>query len=66
MKRTPTVLDAKKLANDFACSFGVIIIAIDADTIASSSFGHTRASCDALRRVLDQIVAKIESGEIEP
>jgi hypothetical protein len=66
MRKPPTINDAKKLVNEFGAALGVIVIAFDGEQYKAVSYGHTRAGCDALRRVTDQIATKISNGEIEP
>lgn len=61
--KPPTIPLAKQLAYDLRAQ-GVIVLAFDGQQVGGSSFGHTRAYCDTLRAVLDQIVDKLGTGEI--
>ncbi len=61
----PTIEDAKLIAK--ARGLGVcIVIGISPEGISGASYGISRALCQEGGRVLDQIMDKIESGEIEP
>lgn len=62
--KLPTITDAKKLAYELRAN-GVIVLAFDGSEYGGASFGHTRAYCAKLGKVLDQIGDRLRTGEIE-
>lgn len=61
---------AKTVATDYRCR-GVLIVAFGSHpgtgepTVQTVSYGHTRASCNALRAVNDRVYDLLTSGGIE-
>jgi hypothetical protein len=63
MMTPPTIGEAKKLAYDLRAK-GVIILAFENGKVNGASYGHSRPLCDAMGKVLDQIVDLIGDGGI--
>lgn len=62
--KPPTITDAKELATRLR-QRRVLILTITESEAAISSYGMTRADCDAMRKVADQIMDMLEHGEIK-
>jgi hypothetical protein len=61
----PTINDAKQLTYDHRATLGAIVLTFDRDgTIAGASYGHNRASCGLLGKLLDKIMDGINHGNI--
>lgn len=60
----PTINDAKALAYKLRAP-GVLVITIGGGQYGAASYGHTRRTCDAMRRVTDRIADLIQAGQIE-
>jgi len=60
----PTIADAKSLATKYR-KRGVIVLFFGEHEFGGASYGMTRAECDHMGGVLDQITAGIEDGTIE-
>ena len=60
----PTIADAKELAYKLRKE-GVIVLTISGGRISGASYGMTKAKCRSMGKVLDAIVDRLSSGEIE-
>lgn len=60
----PSIADAKALATRHR-KCGVLILTFGAGRYSATSYGMTRADCDAMRAVNKAIADRIESGEIK-
>ena len=61
---TPTISDAKRLANQYR-RMGVLILSFGGMHYSRSGYGMKREHCRAIEAVSDQIAALIEDGTIE-
>jgi hypothetical protein len=61
--KPPQIADAKELATRLRLR-GVLVLGFEGGRYAVASYGHTRATCDAMRRVADDLGRLIESGEL--
>lgn len=59
----PTINDAKAVALKYR-KRGVIILSFSGEGFAVTSYGMTRADCDAMRQVNDQIADMLAAGDI--
>lgn len=60
----PSITDAKKLANELR-SRGVMVLSfLGEGRYGAASYGHKRATCDAMRQVTDRICELINDGTI--
>jgi hypothetical protein len=55
----PSITDAKKLAAELR-SRGVLVLSFDKGQYGAASYGHKRATCDAMKQVTDRICELIE------
>jgi len=62
MNKVP-ISDAKDIAMRHR-SIGALVLTVGDNQFAVTTYGHTRASCDAMRKVNEQIAECIRSGII--
>jgi hypothetical protein len=64
MMKQPTINIVKGIAKDHNAK-GVILICFDEISITSASYGVTKEECRPMGRLLENIIDKIEAGELE-
>jgi len=63
MKRNPKITDASKFCKVYGAR-AVIIVALDANTVAGASYGETKAECKMAAQTLDRIIDALVDGTI--